>query len=74
MRFNPMSLAPTQMEQATCGNRGQRVADEDLVASSTGKFKRKTIPSTRRIACEMQRQQRGGRHEGDQQAQRECVE
>src|ERR1700719_4252142 len=51
MRFNPMSLAPTQMEQATCGNQVSGLL-MNTVASSTGRFKRKTMPSTRhKVRC-----------------------
>src|ERR1700737_2515205 len=51
IRFNPMSLAPTQMEQATCGNQVNGLL-MNTVANSTGKFKRKTMPSTRhKVRC-----------------------
>src|ERR1700692_4378 len=45
MRFNPMSFAPTQMDPAICGNHVNGLL-MNTVANNTGRFSRKSIPST----------------------------
>ena len=64
----PMSLAPTQMEPATCGSQVKGLL-MNTVANSTGRFSRNSTPSMTQVTrCTRQGSRR---NEGDEQPQGE---